>query len=230
MLPQSIRYERQIPHHPLSIQRSKHPSSQRAIKLDGSTFTQEKITKRKCRVSDPKLVPIPSQVLVQVHRDGKWKWNPWEEICKLKNKSNMMRSCVRPRGCHNDESQWERGPSPRTLEQTRLKVRNCLFLWLWHLDRDNSPWKTHITECHQWGTFFLNMPEERRECEKDKTKYSQIPWWPYLKKDLFIDWRDIKIIEHSQVNSAAALQRRSFTQPFDLTIISMVRSKSWVRA
>lgn len=121
-------WKTEIPHHPLSIQRSKHPSSQGAINLDVSAFTQEKITNQRCWVSDPKLVPIPSQVLVQVHCDGKWKWNQWEEICKLKNTSSMMKSCMRPRGCHNDESQWERGPSPRTLEQECLKVRNCLFL------------------------------------------------------------------------------------------------------
>ena len=97
---------------PASFQRSE------AIKLDVSTSTEEKTTNQKRWVSDPKtqLVLIPSQVLVPLHRDGKWKWN--QEICKLK-KSNMMRSWVRPRGCHNDGCQSERDSSPRPLTDPR---------------------------------------------------------------------------------------------------------------
>lgn len=78
-------------------------------------------------LSDPKtqLVLIPSQVLGPLHRDGKGKWN--QETCKL-NKSNTTRSCVRPRGCHDDGCQSERDSSPRPLTDPRTSMLGSMEL------------------------------------------------------------------------------------------------------
>lgn len=133
MLPQSIRCERLKSHlHPFRIQRSTCPQSQRAIKLDVSTFTEEKTTHQECWVSYPRaqLVRIPSQALVPLHHDAKLKGSQWKQICQLE-KSNMMRRCMKPEDVimmDANESVVTLLHHSRTLEQACLKVRNCPFL------------------------------------------------------------------------------------------------------